>query len=137
MPARRPIRRQPTASLSTGDGRWVWFEGNPHVVRDAEGRATEIVNVFRDVTERRELQERAERMARMTALAEEVAGIGYWRVDVATGEATWSPHVATLYGLDPSSTAAGAVRRGRSPDDRPALRPGSRLARRGSTGSWP
>jgi PAS domain S-box-containing protein len=63
----------------TGDGRWVWFEGNPQLVRDAEGRATEIVNVFRDVTERRELQERAERMARMTALAEEVAGIGYWR----------------------------------------------------------
>jgi PAS domain S-box-containing protein len=63
----------------TGDGRWVWFEGNPQVVRDAEGRATEIVNVFRDVTERRELQERAERMTRMTALAEEVAGIGYWR----------------------------------------------------------
>jgi PAS domain S-box-containing protein len=40
-------------------------------------------------------------MARMTALAEEVAGIGYWRVDVKTGETTWSPHVATLYGLDP------------------------------------
>ncbi|WP_165186131.1 PAS domain S-box protein [Caulobacter soli] len=87
----------------TGDGRWVWFEGNPQIVRDAEGRATEIVNVFRDVTERRELQERAERMARMTALAEEVVGLGYWRVEMATGEITWSPHVATLYGLDPAS----------------------------------
>ena len=85
-----------------GDGRWVWLEGNPQIVRDAQGRATEIVNVFRDVTERRELQEQAERMARMTALAEEVAGIGYWRIDVATGEATWSPHVATIYGLDPN-----------------------------------
>ncbi|CAN5297791.1 hypothetical protein BH10PSE3_BH10PSE3_30790 [soil metagenome] len=84
----------------TGDGRWIWMEGNPQVVRDATGRPTEIVNVFRDVTERRELQERAERMARMTALAEEVAGIGYWRIEVATGEATWSPHVAGIYGLD-------------------------------------
>jgi PAS domain S-box-containing protein len=105
----------------TGDGRWVWFEGNPQVVRDAEGQATEIVNVFRDVTERRELQERAERMARMTALAEEVAGIGYWRIDLATGEATWSPHVATLCGLDPDSEPrleqfASVVH----PDDRPA-----------------
>jgi len=107
----------------TGDGRWVWFEGNPQLVRDAEGRATEIVNVFRDVTERRELQERAERMARMTALAEEVAGIGYWRVDVKTGETTWSPHVAVLYGLDPNldlrlEQFIGAVH----PDDQPALR---------------
>ncbi|GGL07622.1 PAS domain S-box protein [Caulobacter rhizosphaerae] len=107
----------------TGDGRWVWFEGNPQLVRDAEGRATEIVNVFRDVTERRELQERAERMARMTALAEEVAGIGYWRVDVRTGETTWSPHVAVLYGLDPGldlrlEQFVDAVH----PDDQSALR---------------
>ncbi|HWW24397.1 MAG TPA: PAS domain S-box protein [Caulobacter sp.] len=115
----------------TGDGRWVWFEGNPQLVRDAEGRATEIVNVFRDVTERRELQERAERMARMTALAEEVAGIGYWRVDVKTGETTWSPHVAVLYGLDPNldlrlEQFVEAVH----PDDQPALRARLETARR-------
>ncbi len=85
------------------DGRWVWFEGNPKIVRDADGKATEIVNVFRDVTERRELQEHAERMARMTALAEEIVGLGYWRLDVATDEVTWSPNVARLYGLDPEA----------------------------------
>jgi PAS domain S-box-containing protein len=111
----------------TGDGRWVWFEGNPQLVRDAEGKATEIVNVFRDVTERRELQERAERMARMTALAEQVAGIGYWRVDLKTSETTWSPHVARLYGLDPSldlrlEQFVQAVH----PEDRPMLQ--ARLA---------
>jgi PAS domain S-box-containing protein len=105
-----------------GDGRWVWLEGNPQVVRDASGRPTEVVNVFRDVTERRALQEQTERMARMTSLAEEVAGIGYWRIDVVTGEATWSPHVATIYGLDPTleprlSRFIAAVH----PDDRPAL----------------
>jgi len=36
------------------DGRWVWFEGNPHIVRDAQGQAREIVNVFRNITERKE-----------------------------------------------------------------------------------
>lgn len=119
----------------TADGRWRWFEGNPRVVRDAEGRATEIVNVFRDVTERRELQERAERMARMTALAEEIAGIGYWRSDVATGEATWSPHVATLCGLDPDPDLqpeqfAAAVH----PDDRPAQQARLKAAREDGVG---
>jgi PAS domain S-box-containing protein len=106
----------------TGDGRWIWLEGNPQVVRDADGKATEIVNVFRDVTERRALQERAERMASLTALAEEVAGIGYWRLDTVTGEGTWSPHVATMYGLDPG----GETRIERffemiHPDDRTAV----------------
>ena len=119
----------------TGDGRWIWFEGNPQIVRDADGRAAEIVNVFRDVTERRELQERAERMARMTALAEEVVGIGYWRIDVRTGEANWSPHVATLYGLDPNSELRldqflAVVH----PDDRPAQQARFELAREEGTG---
>jgi PAS domain S-box-containing protein len=113
----------------TGDGRWVWLEGNPRVVRDAEGRPTEIVNVFRNVTERRKLQEQAERAARQSALAEEVAGIGYWRIDAVTMEATWSPHVATIYGLDSSGAPQledfiQAVH----PDDRPALRARLRLA---------
>jgi PAS domain S-box-containing protein len=114
----------------TGDGRWVWLEGNPHVVRDAEGKATEVVNVFRDVTERRALQERAEHMARMTGLAEEVAGIGYWRLDVVSGEGTWSPHVATMYGLDPDGEAQNerffeAVH----PDDRAVVRARVKRAR--------
>ena len=113
----------------TGDGRWVWLEGNPQIVRDAQGRPTEIVNVFRDVTARHELQEQAERMAHMTALAEEVAGIGYWRVDVATGQVTWSPHVATIYGLDPDvgpqlERFMAAVH----PGDRPALQARLRAA---------
>ncbi|MBO9707616.1 MAG: PAS domain S-box protein [Caulobacter sp.] len=106
-----------------GDGRWVWLEGNPQVVRDAEGRPVEIVNVFRDVTERRALQEHAEHMARLTALAEEVAGIGYWRIDTVTGQVTSSPHVAAMYGLDPATDPEVArFVEAVHPDDRPALR---------------
>ncbi len=35
------------------NGDWVWLQGNPTVRRDAKGEPLEIVNVFRDVTERR------------------------------------------------------------------------------------
>ncbi|WP_426012413.1 PAS domain S-box protein [Caulobacter sp. DWR2-3-1b2] len=113
----------------TGDGRWIWLEGNPQVIRDAAGRPLEIVNVFRDVTERRTLQEQADRMARLTALAEEVGGIGHWRIEVGSGEVTGSPHVATLYGLDPDAVPrvehfVEAVH----PDDRAAQRTRARLA---------
>lgn len=41
------------------DGAWVWIEENPSVVRDAAGRATELVNVLRDISDRK----RAEQMA--------------------------------------------------------------------------
>jgi PAS domain S-box-containing protein len=40
------------------DGSYVWLEGNPTVLTDAEGRGVELINVFRDVTERRLDEER-------------------------------------------------------------------------------
>ena len=41
------------------DGSWIWFEGNPQLVFDADGRVVEVVNVFRDVTRRRAAEDTA------------------------------------------------------------------------------
>ena len=41
------------------DGAWVWVEENPSIVRDADGRAIELVNILRDVSDRK----RGEQMA--------------------------------------------------------------------------
>ena len=35
------------------DGSWAWLEGNPRLIRDAFGRPAELLNVFRDITERK------------------------------------------------------------------------------------
>ncbi len=35
------------------DGQWIWFEGNPVVVRDGKGKSLGIVTVLRDITQRR------------------------------------------------------------------------------------
>jgi PAS domain S-box-containing protein len=45
------------------DGGWVWLEGHPKVVRNAGGDPIEILNVFRDVTDRK----RAESAARQAS----------------------------------------------------------------------
>jgi len=37
----------------TKSGDWVWLEGNPQLLRDTAGRPVEIINAFRDVTERK------------------------------------------------------------------------------------
>jgi serine phosphatase RsbU (regulator of sigma subunit) len=34
-------------------GDWVWIEENPTVIRDAQGRAVELVNVLRDIEDRK------------------------------------------------------------------------------------
>ncbi len=50
-------------------GGYAWVEGNPVVQRDADGRITGFVNVFRDITERRKAEANA---LRQTALLEKV-----------------------------------------------------------------
>ncbi|MDP3747187.1 MAG: PAS domain S-box protein [Phenylobacterium sp.] len=37
----------------TKAGDWVWLEGRPRLIRDAAGKAIEILNMFRDITERK------------------------------------------------------------------------------------
>ena len=39
--------------LLTADGTWVWMDGRPEIVRDADGRMVEIVTQLRDISARK------------------------------------------------------------------------------------
>jgi len=43
--------------IITPDGREVWLEGSPSQIRDADGRATDIITVLRDITARRAMEQ--------------------------------------------------------------------------------
>jgi len=58
------------------DGEWIWFEGNPQVVRDADGQIVEIINIFRDVTARLKLEAEAQAKAEIFETAFRHAAIG-------------------------------------------------------------
>ena len=83
------------------DGGWIWLEGNPQAIRDKAGRVVELLNVFRDVSERRRLRDVEVEQARFEKLAKEIAGVGYWRLDVQTRQITWSDQMFMTYGLEP------------------------------------
>jgi PAS domain S-box-containing protein len=83
------------------DGGWIWLEGNPQAIRDKAGHVVELFNVFRDVSERRRLRDAEVEQARFEKLAKEVAGVGYWRLDVQTRQFTWSDQMFMIYGLEP------------------------------------
>ena len=58
------------------DGTIFWYEGNPRIVRDAAGKPIEVVNVFRDVTARRAVEDAlAESEFRYRTLAENSSDI--------------------------------------------------------------
>jgi PAS domain S-box-containing protein len=46
------------------DGTWAWLEGHPTILPARDGRLGDILNVFRDVTERRAMRETLRAQAR-------------------------------------------------------------------------
>jgi PAS domain S-box-containing protein len=62
---------------------------------------------------------------RRAQMAEAIAGLGYWRVDVKTGVVDWSPQIYALFGI-PRTTApqSADLRDFIHPDDRPATEAG-------------
>jgi len=60
----------------TGDGGWVWLEGNPRAIRDASGRVTGAINILRDVTERRAEADQFETAFQQAAIGKALVAIG-------------------------------------------------------------
>lgn len=60
----------------TAGGQWLWMEGNPRVIRDEAGQITEIINVLRDVSERRNAEAEAAAQSAIFRSAFEHAGVG-------------------------------------------------------------
>ena len=51
---------------------------------------------------RRRLEANLREANRLSALTEQIAGIGYWRNDLVTGRRTWSEQVFAIHGLTPA-----------------------------------
>ena len=85
------------------DGHGVFVEAQFRLVREREtGRPLEIVSSVRDITERETLQRQHAEANRWLRLAEEIAHVGHWRVDLPA-TVTWSEETYRLHGLDPAT----------------------------------
>jgi PAS domain S-box-containing protein len=74
------------------------------------GAPTALFGVIQDITPRvlvlEELRQQirlAKEQTRREELAEQVAGVGHWRLDVATNAVTWSTQMYQIYGLVPDA----------------------------------
>ncbi len=88
------------------DGRLVWAESRPRLLPEVPGAAREMVTVIRDISERKALEaeliaarDSAREQARRAALAEKLAGLGHWRLDLETEAITWSEEMYAITGL--------------------------------------
>ncbi|RIE06573.1 PAS domain S-box protein [Candidatus Cryosericum terrychapinii] len=89
------------------DGSAFWVRLQASSVQDTAGLAVSRI-VINDITERKQAEERLAHEDDLLRLTGEMAHVGGWEFDVATGEGTWTDEVARIHGLDPAApTNAG------------------------------
>jgi PAS domain S-box-containing protein len=82
------------------DGAVRYIEAHGYVQRDPSGRAVRLVGLNRDVTERRQLEERVRKSEELAAQVGELALIGGWEFNTETRQLTWTDGVRRIHEVD-------------------------------------
>ena len=77
-----------------------WFENRIYATTDG------LTIHFRDITERKLVEEKLHHNQRMLAEAQHVARMGSWEWDLVADKVTWSAELYRIYGLVPQHAAA-------------------------------
>ncbi len=80
------------------DGSSRWLEWNATIVDDGNALC-----VAREVSERMEQEVRERERMRQMAMAEDLVGLGSWRVDLKAARPVWSPMVYQIHGRAPET----------------------------------
>ncbi|MFY8207969.1 MAG: PAS domain S-box protein [Caulobacter sp.] len=121
-------------------GHYVWVETNLRAVQEETSQKAVVLGVSRDISERKALladalvaRDQARAQAQRALLAEDIAGVGYWRVDLSTNALFLSPKMYQIYGIaGDQALTPGDLLAQIHPDDRAAEL--ARIARRLKTG---
>jgi PAS domain S-box-containing protein len=120
------------------DGRVIHVQTRGEVIRDAAGRALQMLGTVMDVTGRIEAEEALRASEDRLKRALRAASAGIWEVDLSTGAVLWAPETYDLYGVEPGlfQPTFAAWRARLHPDDLPAVDAAIEDALRGRTDDY-
>jgi PAS domain S-box-containing protein len=85
------------------DGGVRWLESRGRFLYEDDGRATRMLGICADITERKRAEAALRESDERLRLALEAGRMGTWDWEVRTGQVTWSPSLETLHGLAPGT----------------------------------
>jgi PAS domain S-box-containing protein len=106
------------------DGSTLWAIVASGPLRDGAGRFSGALKMVIDITERKQAEEQLRNSELALANAQQIARLGSWEWDVASGSLEWSDELYRLYGVSPETfrpTFEGFIERVH-PDDREFVR---------------
>ncbi len=117
----QPVRTEDRAPLASGTRHWETVyvplvDPTPHAV-------TRVFVGVRDITHLKVAESEAREANRLLVMAEQVAHVGHWHMDLASRRMTWSDEVYRIHGVDPGSFTP-SVEAGIAayhPEDRPRV----------------
>jgi len=96
----KPLASEYRIVMPSGAVRWIGAYGD--VVLGADGRASRMIGLCLDITERKETDDALERVRNTLEEAQRVAHLGSFEFVAETGTTIWSNEERRIYGLDPS-----------------------------------
>ncbi|HYC54051.1 MAG TPA: PAS domain S-box protein [Candidatus Binatia bacterium] len=85
------------------DGRTLWYLSIKFPMRGGDGRIEGVCGIATDITERIEMEQELRRGRGLLDEAQQMARLGNWEWDVATGRRYWSPELYRLLGYEPEN----------------------------------
>lgn len=84
------------------DGRWLYKSTKCTVVRDESGKPNSVIAIIRDVTEKKQAEERLHQSEADLLEAQRVAKMGSWRFNAADNSVKWSEELYRIFNVDKS-----------------------------------
>ena len=84
-------------------------------LRDESGNIIAVVEMIRDMTERKAAEQALRISEERLSKAQKMAHVGNWEKDLVTGHLYWSEEVYRIYGLEPSTVYSHLAKRSGMP----------------------
>ena len=109
--------------VRSNEGAWYLARIQPY--RTQDNFILGVVLTFTEVTDFKRISEAVQRSETLLSIAQEIAHLGSWQLDISSGEVNCSEEMYRLYGLPPSTpTSQDNLMAALNPDDQERVRNG-------------